>query len=96
MKNQLFGCWNFPLGIPYDDNFIVRIKLKLERDGSVTDTEVLDHARMNKPGQNFYKILAESALRAIRMCTPLKVPSSGYERWKEMQINFDARKMSRG
>ena len=96
LRNQLFGCWNFPLGIPYDDNLIVRIKLKLERDGTVTDTEVLDHARMNKPGQNFYKILAESALRAIRMCTPLKVPSSGYERWKEIQMNFDAREMLRG
>ena len=92
----MFGCWNFPLGIPFDDNLIVKIKLKLRPDGTVTDTEVLDHARMNKPGQNFYKILAESALRAIRMCTPLKVPSSGYERWKEIQMNFDAREMLRG
>ena len=96
LRNQLFGCWNFPLGIPFDDNLIVKIKLKLKPDGTVTDTEVLDHARMNKPGQNFYKILAESALRAIRMCTPLKVPSSGYERWKEIQMNFDAREMLRG
>ena len=78
------------------DRTRIRQLLKLEPDGTVTDTEVLDHARMNKPGQNFYKILAESALRAIRMCTPLKVPSSGYERWKEIQMNFDAREMLGG
>ena len=51
---------------------------------------------MNKPGQNFYKVLAESTLRAVRMCQPLRVPSSGYERWKELQLNFDARQMLGG
>jgi len=82
--------------MPYDENLMIRLKLKLEPDGTVTDTEVLDHARMNTPGQNFYKILAESAIRAVRMCTPLKVPSSGYERWKDLQLNFDAREMLEG
>ena len=47
-------------------------------------SEILDHARMNKPGQGFYKVLAESALRAIKLCQPLRVPSTGYERWKEL------------
>ena len=82
--------------MPYDENLMIRLKLKLEPDGTVTDTEVLDHARMNTPGQNFYKILAESAIRAVRMCTPLKVPSSGYERWKDLQLNFDVKKMIGG
>jgi len=27
----------------------------LEPDGSVAKTEILDHARMNKPGQGFLK-----------------------------------------
>ena len=35
-------------------------------------SEILDHERMNKPGQKFYKVLAESALRAVRLCQPLK------------------------
>jgi hypothetical protein len=35
--------------------------------------EILDHARMNKPGQGFYKVLAESALRAVKLCQPLRV-----------------------
>jgi len=96
LKAQIFGCWSIPLGLPYDENLLVRIKLKLKPDGSVTKTEILDHARMNKPGQGFYKVLAESALRAVRLCQPLRVPSSGYERWKELQLNFDAREMLGG
>ena len=78
LKAQIFGCWSIPLGLPYDENLLVRIKLKLKPDGSVTKTEILDHARMNKPGQGFYKVLAESALRAVRLCQPLSVPTSGY------------------
>ncbi len=96
LKAQIFGCWSIPLGLPYNENLLVRIKLKLKPDGSVIQTEILDHARMNKPGQAFYKVLAESALRAIKLCQPLRVPTTGYERWKDLQLNFDAREMLEG
>ncbi len=96
LKAQIFGCWSIPLGLPYKENLLVRIKLKLKPDGTVSKTEILDHARMNKPGQGFYKVLAESALRAVKLCQPLRVPSTGYERWKELQLNFDARDMLEG
>ena len=96
LKAQIFGCWSIPLGLPYNENLLVRIKLQLKPDGSIIRTEILDHARMNKPGQGFYKVLAESALRAVKLCQPLRVPSSGYERWKELQLNFDAREMLEG
>jgi hypothetical protein len=96
LKAQIFGCWSIPLGLPYNENLLVRIRLQLKPDGSIIKTEILDHARMNKPGQGFYKVLAESALRAVKLCQPLRVPSKGYERWKELQLNFDAREMLEG
>ena len=96
LKAQIFGCWSIPLGLPYNENLLVRIKLKLKPDGSVIKTEILDHARMNKPGQGFYKVLAESALRAVQLCQPLRVPTTGYEKWKNMQLNFDAKEMLEG
>ncbi len=96
LKAQIFGCWSIPLGLPYNENLLVRIKLSLKPDGTVINSEILDHARMNKPGQGFYKVLAESALRAVRLCQPLRVPTTGYERWKDLQLNFDAREMLKG
>ena len=96
LKAQIFGCWSIPLGLPYDQNLLVRIKLQLKPDGSIIRSEILDHARMNKPGQGFYKVLAESALRAIKLCQPLRVPTTGYEKWKDLQLNFDAREMLEG
>tara|TARA_B110001454_G_scaffold137323_1_gene127625 strand:- start:867 stop:1676 length:810 start_codon:yes stop_codon:yes gene_type:complete len=96
LKAQIFGCWSIPLGLPYNKDLLVRIRLQLKPDGSIIKSEVLDHARMNKPGQGFYKVLAESALRAIKLCQPLRVPTTGYERWKDLQLNFDAREMLEG
>ena len=96
LKAQIFGCWSIPLGLPYNENLLVRIKLLLNPDGTVLQSEILDHARMNRPGQGFYKVLAESALRAVKLCQPLRVPTTGYERWKELQLNFDAREMLEG
>ena len=96
LKAQIFGCWSIPLGLPYNEDLLVRIKLELNPDGTVSQSEILDHARMNRPGQGFYKVLAESALRAVKLCQPLRVPTTGYERWKELQLNFDAREMLEG
>lgn len=96
VKAQIYKCWNIPLGLPYDQNLLVRIRLKLNQDGTILSSEILDHARMNRPGQGFYKVLAESALRAVKLCNPLKMPITGYEKWKDLQLNFDAKEMLRG
>jgi hypothetical protein len=96
LRAQIFGCWSVPLGLPYDADLLVRIKLKLKKDGTIMKSEILDHQRMNRPGQKFYKVLAESALRAVRLCQPLKVPPTGYDKWKELQLNFNPTEMLKG
>ncbi len=96
LRAQIFGCWSVPLGLPYDQNLLVRIKLQLKKDGTIMKSEILDHERMNMPGQKFYKVLAESALRAVRLCQPLRVPPTGYDKWKDIQLNFNPAEMLRG
>ena len=96
LRAQIFGCLSVPLGLPYDQNLLVRIKLELKKDGTIMKSEILDHERMNRPGQKFYKVLAESALRAVRLCQPLKVPPTGYDKWKNLQLNFNPTEMLKG
>jgi hypothetical protein len=96
LRAQIFGCWSVPLGLPYDEDLLVRIKLNLKKDGTIIRSEILDHQRMNRPSQKFYKVLAESALRAVRLCQPLKVPPTGYDKWKEIQLNFNPTEMLKG
>src|SRR5210317_1255919 len=45
IKAQIFKCWNIPLGLPYNEDLTVRIRLKLNKDGSILSSEVLDHVR---------------------------------------------------
>jgi len=91
-------CWSIPLGIPYDDTMIVKIKIYLNTDGSLLKPpEVVQHERMNKPSEKYFRTLAESALRAVRRCDPIKVPDvERYENWKNLQLNFDPREILRG
>ena len=30
LKAQIFGCWSIPLGLPYNENLLVRIKLRVK------------------------------------------------------------------
>ena len=96
LKAQIFTCWSVPIGLPYSEDLLVRVKLNLKPDGTVQKLEMLDHVKMNTPGQEMFRTLADSVRRAIQLCNPLKVPTSGYERWKNMILNFDARDMLGG
>ena len=96
LKAQIFTCWSVPIGLPFSEDLLVRVKLNLKPDGTVEKLEMLDHAKMNTPGQEKFRTLADSVRRAIQLCNPLKVPTSGYERWKNMILNFDARDMLGG
>ena len=97
LQAQIFGCWSVPLGLPFaPDDMLVRIKLNLKPDGSIEDMEMLDHVKMNTPGKETFRTLADSVRRAVQICNPLNVPASGYERWKKIIFNFDASEMLGG
>ena len=93
---QIYSCWSIPLGLPYNENLLVRIKLELNQDGTIKKVVILDTDRMNESGQGYYKVLAESVMRAIKLCEPFRFPSTDYEKWKSLQLNFDAREMLGG
>ena len=89
ISNKIATCWSIPMGLPATEkNLMVRIKLSLNYDGSIKKIELLNHSRMNQPGQGFYKVLAESVLRATRSCAPFNVRIANNQ---EVLIKVDAR-----
>ena len=40
LRAQIFGCWSLPLGLPFDENLLVRIKLQLKKDGTIMKSEI--------------------------------------------------------
>jgi len=46
---------------------------------------------------DFFRTAAESAVRAVRLCTPLKnLPTTKYDRWQEITLTFNPREMLGG
>ncbi|MEH6477111.1 MAG: cell envelope integrity protein TolA, partial [Sneathiella sp.] len=90
-KQQVQRCWNPPTGSVKAEDLIVRIRIALNRNGTVQgQPEILKSGNYKT---RFERIAAESAVRAILSCQPYKLPIAKYERWRDTTLNFDPREM---
>ena len=46
--SSVSNCWSLPLGLPYNKDLSIKIKVNLDETGSVIRTEILDHSKINK------------------------------------------------
>ncbi len=90
---QLYPCWNVPAGAKYAENLVIEIRVFMNVDGSIRDTQILDRGRY--AGDSHFRAAADSADRALRnpRCTPLKYPPEKYEQLKQFVFRFDPRDM---
>ncbi len=97
VRHQIYTCWSVPTGLPYSEDLLVTVKLNLEKNGVVKNFEMLDHIRMNTPGEGAFYQIAQSVIRAIRLCNPIKnLPTTSYEKWKTMILRFNPVEMMGG
>ena len=91
LRAQIQACWNPPAGAADGKNLIVKVRLMLNQDGSLSGEPTV----VNR-GDGFFQVAAESAMRAIRRCQPYKMPIAKYDVWKDVEVTFDPREMFRG
>lgn len=91
IRRQIERCWTPPVGARDAENLIIDIQVNLGPDGRVLNTEALDRGRMAR--DPFFRVAAESALRAVRRCSPLEVPLKKYSVWKDLTLTFNPREM---
>ncbi len=98
IRAQVEQCWIVPAGARYAENLIVTVRIFLRPDGGLArPPQVVDSLRMNTPGEEAYRTAAESAVRAILKCEPFKnLPVDKYDRWQDIELNFDPRSMLGG
>lgn len=87
VRRQIERCWNVPAGAKDAKDLIVDIHVTLNPDGSVRAANVVDQARMGS--DTFFRAAAESARRAIFLCSPLKLPPEKYSLWQDMTLSFN-------
>jgi colicin import membrane protein len=90
VRRQITSCWNPPVGTGVPP---VSVRFALNQDGSLAgDPAVLPVNSRDLQNAKFQPA-AQSAVRAVRTCMPLRLPSAWYDFWKEMEIRFDPREM---
>jgi outer membrane biosynthesis protein TonB len=92
IASQIAKCWTAPVGQTGAETLVVRIRIYLQPDGSLADDPaIVDRGRMMS--DNLYRVAAEAAQRAVRRCSPLKLPNEYYDIWRDVILNFDPSKM---
>ena len=96
IRHQIQRCWSFPAGARNAEKLVIRIKVFLNTDGSLSKSPEIVGSHY-KTGDLFYDSAVESARRAVLKCAPLKhLPVDKYARWREITLTFNPREMLGG
>ncbi len=91
MQDQYKQCWSY-LGMSATNRYIPQIKVEYTKDGALAAQPILN----NPPSDPSLTSLAESAMRAVRRCNPLKIPvqyQPYFDQWRSRVLRFDPEEM---
>lgn len=91
IKSQIQKCWTEPAGGLNKEGLYVLLRIKLLIDGNLEGIKVIKGPKTDNMIMN--QLATDTAVRAIKMCAPYKMPANSYNSWKEIEIMFDPRDM---
>ncbi len=93
IKSQISRCWSIPIGVKDIQDIQVNLFIALDVSGNVMQVRILDTGLY--ASDNYYRVLADSAERAVRECSPLQgMPVEKYKFWKEIEFSFNPAMMA--
>ncbi|PCJ27354.1 MAG: hypothetical protein COA94_04125 [Rickettsiales bacterium] len=89
VKSQFEKHWRLPVGAINLQDVRVMMRIKVEKDGSITGIEIKDVV-CPPNSEATCKLVTESAVRAVKQASPLEnLLPERYNTWKEFDLNFD-------
>ncbi len=86
LADQIRTCWSVPVsGKP---NILPQVRVSLNADGSLNGAPVL----VNSSGDPNFRALADSGMRAIRQCSPFRIPqrfAPTYNDWRTIAVQLN-------
>lgn len=93
LRAKLISLWNPPAGLARPEDFIIRIRIRLGKDGRLASPPMV----LTSGQGPLFDATRDSAVRAVFRAQPYNMLSPAtYEVWKDMEINFDPRDLVRG
>ena len=91
LRARMAQCWSPPPGGLGADQIVIKLRLKLNEDGTLVGYPTV----ANSGSSPFFQAAADSAVRAVYQCQPYELPSEKYALGRDMILNFDPSDMYR-
>ncbi len=86
IRIKLRSCWNLDPGAKDIKNMKIVIRTSISPDGNINAIEILNKEEyLSSP---WFKAVAESAKRALIICSPYSLPIEFYKDWKDIVFTF--------
>ncbi len=92
VQSRIEQNWDLPIGALSAETTIVRLRIELNRDGTLLRPPTVMEASMSPS----YQAMADAAVRAAIRGQPYLVPPEQYERCRDMVLRFNPRDMYGG
>ncbi len=90
IRNQFIPCWSPPMGAKDAASLVVIVKAQFKETGELIDVQLRDDMMARYNSDPFFRAAADSAIRAVHRCAPLKtLDASKYGAWHQMELTFD-------
>ncbi|MGN0929906.1 MAG: cell envelope integrity protein TolA [Alphaproteobacteria bacterium] len=91
IRIKLRSCWNIDPGAKDIKNMKIVIRTTISPDGNINNIDILN---LNENNSSWFKAVAESAKRALIVCSPYHLPVEYYNDWKSIVFTFYPDKQS--
>jgi colicin import membrane protein len=93
LRARLMALWNPPVGIQNPEDYVVRIRIRLGRDGRLSGPPTV----LSSGNGQLYVTARDSAVRAVFRGQPFDMlKPEHYDTWQDIEVTFDPRDMFRG
>lgn len=94
IRSQIARCWNVPAGAKDAHELVIVLHMELDQTGALLQVELANESRSRYSQDNFFRAAADSAMRAVRQCSPLKgLPPEKYQTWRSIDLTFNPKEM---
>jgi colicin import membrane protein len=88
LQEAYLNCWTQPPTMPEGVKYVAQVRVSFNADGSLSAQPQL----VNPPSDPAWRAYAESSMRAVLKCNPLRIPPQYlpyFEQWKVKTVHFD-------
>ena len=88
LTEAYLNCWTPPPTMPEGERYVAEVRVAFNADGTLAAQPTL----VNPPVDPAWRAHAESAVRAVLKCNPLRVPpqyAPYFEQWRTKTVHFD-------